>query len=88
MPTKILVRVYPESLRESSSPSFVARSANGIEAALKTFMTFRAKSRKILIPDVSPVVETTTRQGMIVAGIGVFCMSVVIAAVLFVFLGA
>jgi len=51
-------------------------------------MALRVKSRKILIPDVRPPVgEATTYQGLVIAGIGVFCGSVVIAAVLFVFLG-
>lgn len=51
-------------------------------------MTLRARSRKILIPDVPPAVKTTSHQGVVIAGIGVFCVSVVIAAVLFVFLSA
>jgi hypothetical protein len=49
-------------------------------------MALRAKSRKILIPDVPPVVRSTNRQGLVIAGLGVFCMTVVLAAVLFVFL--
>jgi type VI protein secretion system component VasF len=65
------------------------RDRDGIEAALgKTFMALRAKSRKILIPDVPPVVRSTNRQGLVIASLGVFCMSVVLAAVLFVFLSA
>ena len=51
-------------------------------------MVLRTKSRRILIPEVPPAVKTTTHQGMVIAGIGVFCVSVVIVAVLFVFLGA
>jgi hypothetical protein len=51
-------------------------------------MVLRTRSRKILIPDVPPMVRNTTYQGVVIAGIGVFCVSVVIAAVLFVFLGA
>ena len=51
-------------------------------------MALRAKSRKILIPDVPPVVKSTTKQGLVIAGIGVFCMSMVIVAMLFVFFGA
>jgi hypothetical protein len=51
-------------------------------------MALFTKSRKILIPDVPPEVKQTNRQGLVIAGIGVFCASVVIAAVLFVFLGA
>jgi hypothetical protein len=51
-------------------------------------MTLRPRSRKILIPDVPPPVRSTTHQGMVIAGLGVFCVSVVLAAVLFVFLGA
>ncbi len=49
-------------------------------------MVLRTKSRKILIPDVPP--HVITHQGVVIAGIGVFCVSVVIVAVLFVFLGA
>jgi hypothetical protein len=33
------------------------------------------------------MVKQTTQQGLVIAGIGVFCASVVLAAVLFVFLG-
>jgi len=51
-------------------------------------LPLRTKSRRILIPDVSPAVKTITRQGVVIAGIGVFCATVVIVAVLFVFLGA
>jgi hypothetical protein len=51
-------------------------------------MALRKKSRKILIPDVPPTVETITHQGVVIAGIGAFCVSVVIVAVLVVFLGA
>ena len=51
-------------------------------------MALQARSRKILISDVPPVVESITKQGLVIAGIGLFCMSMVIAAVLFVFLGA
>lgn len=50
-------------------------------------MALGVKSRKILIPDVPPVARSTTYQGLVMAGIGVFCGSVVIAAFLFVFLG-
>ena len=54
-------------------------------------MALRVKSRKILIPDVPPVTKIdnlpTSYRGLVIAGIGVFCGSVVIAVVLFVFLG-
>jgi len=50
-------------------------------------MALFTKSRRILIPDVPPTVKQTTQQGLVIAGIGVFCASVVLAAVLFVFLG-
>jgi len=50
-------------------------------------MALFTKSRKILIPDVPPAVKQTSQQGLVIAGIGVFCASVVLAAVLFVFLG-
>jgi hypothetical protein len=51
-------------------------------------MALRTKSRKILIPDVPPAVKPITHQSVVIAGIGVFCVSVVIVAVLFVFFGA
>lgn len=51
-------------------------------------MTRPFKSKKILIPDVPPPSIPTTNQGLIVAGIGVFCAGVVMAALLFVFFGA
>ena len=55
---------------------------------MNMLMALRPRSRKILIPDVPPEVRTTTYQGMVIAGIGVLCVSAVIAAVLFVFLVA
>ena len=55
---------------------------------MSMLMALRQRSRKILIPDVPPAVRTTTYQGMVIACIGVLCVSAVIAAVLFVFLGA
>jgi hypothetical protein len=51
-------------------------------------MTLRIKSKKILIPDVQPPLARTTKQGLVIAGIGGFCASVVVAAALFVFFGA
>jgi hypothetical protein len=45
-----------------------------------------AKRRRILIPDVPPRVKPPTRQGLVIAGISVFCASMVVAAVVFVFL--
>jgi hypothetical protein len=51
-------------------------------------MAFGAKSRKILIPDVPPAVRSINRRGLVIASLGVFCMSFVLAAVLFVFFGA
>jgi len=46
------------------------------------------KTKKILIPDVPPTSAPETEAGLVIAGIGIFCASVVIAAMLFVFLGA
>jgi len=46
------------------------------------------KSKRILIPDVPPPTARESEPGLVIAGIGIFCASVVIAAVLFVFLGA
>jgi hypothetical protein len=51
-------------------------------------MTLPIKSKKILIPDVPPRTGHTTKQGLVIAGIGALCASVVIAAALFVFFGA
>jgi hypothetical protein len=51
-------------------------------------MVLRAKSKKILIPDVPPPVKSPNRQSLVIAGIGIFCATVVIAAVVLVFLGA
>jgi hypothetical protein len=45
------------------------------------------RSKKILIPDVPPA-RTTTYQGVVIASVGALCVSVVIVAVLLVFLGA
>ncbi len=49
-------------------------------------MTLRRK--RILIPDVPPPIARGAKQSLVIAGIGAFCASVVIAAVLFVFFGA
>ncbi len=46
------------------------------------------KSKKILIPDRPPPVVRPTEPGLIIAGIGIFCASVVVVAMLFVILGA
>jgi hypothetical protein len=46
------------------------------------------KSKRILIPDVPPPSVRESDPGFVIAGIGVFCGLVVIAAMLFVFLGA
>jgi len=46
------------------------------------------KSKRILIPDVPPPSVRESDPGLVIAGIGVFCGLVVIAAMLFVFLGA
>lgn len=46
------------------------------------------KSKKILIPDVPPPSVRESDPRLVIAGIGVFCASVVLAAMLFVFLGA
>jgi hypothetical protein len=50
-------------------------------------MTSRLKSKKILISDVPPR-PLRAHQDLVIAGIGVFCATVVIAAVVFVFFGA
>jgi hypothetical protein len=54
----------------------------------ESVMSRRLKSRKILIPDVPPPSSETSSQGLIVAGIGIFCAGIVTAAVLFLFFGA
>jgi hypothetical protein len=46
------------------------------------------KTKKILIPDVPPSNARETEAGIVIAGIGIFCAAVVIAAMLFVFLGS
>lgn len=46
------------------------------------------KSRHIPIPDVPPPPRREPDQDLVIAGIGIFCATVVIGAVLFVFLGA
>jgi hypothetical protein len=51
-------------------------------------MVFRRKSRKILIPDVPPEVKTLKQQATVIASIGIFCISVVLVAVLLVFFDA
>jgi hypothetical protein len=50
-------------------------------------VTFRSKSKKILIPDVPPP-AARKHQDLVIAGIGVFCATAVMAAVVFVFFGA
>jgi hypothetical protein len=59
----------------------------GIEDALRDTMALRIKSKKILIPDVPPP-AMRKQQDLVIAGIGVFCATVVIAAVIVVFFGA
>ena len=54
----------------------------------KAFMAFRARSRKIPVPDMPPVVNSSNYQRLVTAGLGLFCVSVVLAALLFVFFGA
>jgi hypothetical protein len=49
-------------------------------------MLLQFKSKRILVPDVPPPTTRSSNQGLVIAGIGVFCASVVIAAALFVFL--
>jgi hypothetical protein len=46
------------------------------------------KPKKILIPDVTPPNDRESKAGLVIAGIGILCASVVIVAMLFVFLGA
>ncbi|HWP23631.1 MAG TPA: hypothetical protein VNM15_05540 [Candidatus Binatia bacterium] len=50
-------------------------------------VTFRFKRRKILIPDVPPP-SPRAQQEWVIAGIGLFCATVVVAAVALVFFGA
>jgi hypothetical protein len=50
-------------------------------------MALRINSKKILIPDVPPP-AMRKYQDLVIAGIGVFCATMVIAAVVFVFFGA
>jgi hypothetical protein len=45
------------------------------------------KSRRILIPDVPPPTRREIDQDLVIAGIGCFCASILIGALLFVFLG-
>ena len=47
-----------------------------------------SKSKKIPIPDVPPPNSQESEAGLVIAGIGIFCASVVIAAMLFVFLAS
>ena len=49
-------------------------------------MLLKFKSKSILVPDVPPPITRSSNQGLVIDGFGVFCASVVIAAVLFVFL--
>jgi hypothetical protein len=49
-------------------------------------MLLQFKSKRILIPDVPPPTTRSSNQGLVIAGIGVFCASVAVAAALFVFL--
>jgi hypothetical protein len=49
-------------------------------------MLLQFKSKRILIPDVPPPTIRSSNQGLVIAGIGVFCASVAVAAALFVFL--
>jgi len=46
-----------------------------------------ALPKRIPIPDAPPPVSRQ-RQGVVIAGIAVFCASVVVAAIVFVFFGA
>jgi hypothetical protein len=45
-------------------------------------------SKRILIPDAPLPSARKSQQGLVIAGIGIFCTVVEIAAVLLVFLGA
>ena len=56
---------------------------------LSRFLMLRlVKSRRILIPDVPPPTRREIDQDMVIAAIGCFCATVLIGALLFVFLGA
>jgi len=46
------------------------------------------KSRRILIPDVPPPTRREIDQDLVIAGLGFFCATILIGALLFVFLGA
>jgi len=61
----------------------------GIYAAVNAAMALPSiKPQKILIPDVPPLNDRESEAGLVIAGIGILCASVVFAAMLFVFLGA
>ena len=45
------------------------------------------KSRRIPIPDVPPPMRREIDQDLVIAGIGCFCATILIGALLFVFLG-
>ena len=46
------------------------------------------KSRRILIPDVPPPTRREIDQDLVIAGVGFFCATILIGALLLVFLGA
>lgn len=46
------------------------------------------KSRRILIPDVPPPTRREIDQDLVIAGLGFFCATILVGALLFVFLGA
>ena len=46
------------------------------------------KSRRILIPDVPPPTRREIYQDLVIAGVGFLCATILIGALLFVFLGA
>jgi len=46
------------------------------------------KSRRIPIPDVPPPTRREVDQDLVIVGIGCFCATILIGALLFVFLGA
>ncbi len=46
------------------------------------------KSKRILLPDVPPRTRREIDQDLVIAGIGVFCATILIGALMFVLLGA
>ena len=77
---------------DSFQPTYQFVLMGSIKVALELLLDFLMirilKSHRILIPDVPPPTRRQPDQDLVIAGIGIFCATVVIGAVLFVFLGA